>query len=64
MTQGKFYWADGTVDTRHVYDVDPKSPVLQIPGPDGRHHAFVPTHTVEDGCEVFQEQPQISRRTT
>jgi hypothetical protein len=64
MTQGKFYWADGTVDTRHVYDVDPKSAVLQIPGPDGRHHAFVPTGTIEDGCKVFREQPQINRRPT
>ena len=64
MTRGKFYWADGHVDTRHVYDVDPKGPVLQVPGPDGRHHAFRATRTIEDDCEVFREQPQISLRTT
>jgi hypothetical protein len=60
MTRGKFYWADGHVDTRPVYDVDPKSPVLQVPGPDGRHHAFVATSTIEDGRQVFRERPQIS----
>ena len=64
MTRGKFYWADGHVDTRPVYDVDPKSAVLQVPGPDGRHHAFSVTRTIEDDCEVFREQPQISPRTT
>jgi hypothetical protein len=63
MKRGKFYWADGRVDTRNVYDVDPKSAVIQIPGPDNRHHAFVPTTNIEDGCDVFREQPQISRRT-
>jgi hypothetical protein len=41
MTQGKFYWADVTIDMRHVYDVDPTSVVLHIPGPDGRHHDAV-----------------------
>jgi hypothetical protein len=45
MRWGKFYWADGHVDTRYVYDVDPKGPVLPVPGPDGRHHAFVATST-------------------
>jgi hypothetical protein len=64
MTRGKFYWADGHVDTRHVYDVDPKSTVLQVPGPDGRHHAFTATHAIEDDRVVFREQPQISPRTT
>ena len=35
-----------------------KSTVIQIPGPDNRHHAFVPTTNIEDGCDVFREQPQ------
>jgi hypothetical protein len=64
MKRGKFYWADGRVDTRNVYDVDPKSTVLQIPGPDGRHHAFVAISIIEDDCEVFREQPQSGQRTT
>jgi hypothetical protein len=46
-----------------VYDVDPKSAVLQVPGPAGRHHAFRVTRTIEDDCEVFREQPQINSRS-
>jgi hypothetical protein len=30
----------------------------------GRHHAFAPTGTIEDGCTVFREPPQLNRRTT
>jgi len=65
MKRGKFYWADGRVDTQNVYEIDPKSTVIRITGPDNRHHAFVATTNIEDGCDVFREHlPQISRRTT
>jgi hypothetical protein len=51
---GKFYWADGRVDTRHVYDVGPKSAVVQVPGPDRRHDAFRATGTIEDTARPFE----------